>query len=137
MAKNNLFELGKIYYIRGRNNEPCITVALAKAGDYYFRGVAFCSAKDIPCKAIGRQIAAQRVARAYRKFHKLTVPGFVSADPINIGSPNTLAFISRYTPEPSDCHEGLFSDKTVVLTYDELTPFEKKLIAKHLQKENN
>lgn len=64
-----------IYYFRdkrGINNEngrPLITVAITEYYGKYYRGIAICSKRDIPCKATGRNIAIQRMIHAIGSKH--------------------------------------------------------------------
>lgn len=53
------------YYFRDKENKPIITVCLLVAGETITRGIAICSNKDIPCKAVGRNISKQRAWHAF------------------------------------------------------------------------
>lgn len=60
------------YYVRNKERKPLVTVCLlfSPSEDKIYRGVAVCSPKDNPNKAIGRGIAKGRALRA-RKYHRV------------------------------------------------------------------
>lgn len=69
-----------IYYERGKNRAPVVTVCLHISDESFTRGVAICSPKDNPCKKIGRAIAKGRALKAAKLME--TTSNFSECFPI-------------------------------------------------------
>lgn len=61
-SKRNLF----VYYLRDENNAPVVTVTLKRNGDEFARGLAICSFRETPSKALGRIKSYVRADKALR-----------------------------------------------------------------------
>ena len=125
------------YYIRGtKSNTPAITVCLVRDDDknYFFRGVAICSAQDNPFRTWefndelhqpgGKDWASRRVCRAVRILRKKQI---INSDQINFESCKIKASMEKFgwTKEQLG-----FTYKTSAVSFEGLTEFERKLVAK-------
>lgn len=125
------------YFIRGtKSNAPAITVCLMRDKDtsIFFRGIAICSAQDNPLRTWefndelhqpgGKDWALRRVFRASRILRKKQI---INSDRINFKSCKIKASMEKFgwTEE-----QLIFSYKTSAVSFEGLTEFERKLVAK-------
>jgi hypothetical protein len=61
-SKRNLF----VYYLRDEKNAPIVTVTIKRNGDMFGRGLALCSFRETPSKALGRLKSYVRADKALR-----------------------------------------------------------------------
>lgn len=107
------------YYFRDENNRPIVTVCLIKDGDYVRRGVSICSIADGSNKKIGRKIAQGRAMKPVE-------PG--NCSPI-CSDKAWESLMFQLSDVYFDCPLP-FKYKSSMITMDELTPFEYKLVEK-------
>lgn len=108
-SKRNLF----VYYLRDEKNAPIVTVTIKRKGDVFGRGLALCSFRETPSKALGRIKSYVRADKALRNEDNDDQILRVEAQYVVINIENTL---------------GLdFMWKSQYLTKEDLTLFEKRL----------
>ena len=54
------------YHLRDYTMKPMVTVCIMRTDGIYTRGVSICSLKEMPVKAVGRELAADRAIQALR-----------------------------------------------------------------------
>ena len=108
----------RYYYFRDVKGRPVITVCIYHTGDEWVRGIAICSKKDIPNKAIGRAIASGRARVALlNQFTSKPICRLEAVEPMSYFWPE------RYPEQVS--WWGLINKSEYM---PELTSFEKRLL---------
>lgn len=108
-SKRNLF----VYYLRDDRNAPIVTVTIKRDGDMFGRGMALCSFRETPSKALGRLKSYVRADKALRTKDNNDQILRAEAQYVVINVEDTFGLPCMW--------------KSEYLTKDDLTDFEKRL----------
>lgn len=98
------------YHLRDYSMRPMVTVCVMRMDGVYSRGVSICSQKEMPVKAVGRDIAYERAKEAQRRERdELPVNRNDAWDVLQlVGHEELFDFKSAYSPTLTVFEEKLF-----------------------------